>query len=403
MAKKNNKQQRVDTQELEFFSPEMHCGACELLVEKKLAKFPGVQKVDAVLGSKRVTVWGTFTQSKEELAGELSQLIEKDGYTISLEKEGKKKVNWGEFKKALPFAGVVIVLFVILQKLGILNTLSPESISLPAVFMIGVVASLSSCMAVVGGLALSISANYAKEESKTKRAKPMIMFHASRIIGFFFLGGLLGYLGTAFSIIHVVAGLVGLLVAAITMGLIKSENAYAKIGGSILIGITTYYLLLTTFNETWARFTLSFITGMVMVILALNLLDIFDFTKKLQFKMPKSISKKAIDADTIGNRFAPLLLGVATFFLPCGFTQSMQFQALGSQSFIRGALMMMVFALGNFPVLAGLSFMSNNLVDSKRTSGVFFKTAGIIVLFFSLINITGALVVLGVINPIFNF
>lgn len=386
----------------EFFSPEMHCAACELLVEKKLSKYPGVKKVEASLATKKIKVSGKFEIKKEHLAEELSNILQKEGYTVTTQRDSKQKIDWSEFKKAILIAGVVIAAFIVLQKMGILNTFSPDSINLPTVFMIGIVASLSSCMAVVGGLVLSISANYAKEVSSVKRTVPMVMFHISRIVSFMVLGGLLGLLGTAFAIEIVVAVLSALLIGVLVFGLIQSENSSLKFGGSIFSGIISFGLLTIVLNETFAQFLLSLLTGLVMVVLALNLLDIFDFTKKLQFKIPKRFSKGVLNTENIQSRFTPILLGAATFFLPCGFTQSMQFQALGTQSFTQGSLMMLVYALGTLPVLAGISFLSNNLVHTNKNSGVFFKTAGLIVLFFSLINLMGAFVVLGVIDPFFT-
>jgi len=98
---------------------------------------------------------------------------------------------------------------------------------------------------------------------------------------------------------------------------------------------------------------------------------------------------------------SPLLVGIGTFVLPCGFTQSMQLYALTTGSFMHGALTMFVFALGTFPVLALLSFGSLN-VAHKPWKGIFFKTAGIIVIVLALLNLANALATAGIINPLFN-
>jgi sulfite exporter TauE/SafE/copper chaperone CopZ len=356
MSKRNKKQKGVhqDSKCIELHVNGMHCAACELVIEKKLAKYDGVKKVDAVLSDNKVKIWGVFDESEHALAQQMTKLIENDGYTLATEK-GKKQVNWGEFKIALPVAAVIIFLFLLLQELGIVNLVNPETINLPAVFMIGIVASLSSCMAVVGGLVLSISANYAKEESQKEARGAMVMFHVARLLGFFVLGGAIGLIGSAFKL------------------------------------------------SSTATFVMSLLVGFVMVILGLNLLDIFEFTKKLQLKMPKSLARTAVNTENMQNKWTPILLGVVTFFLPCGFTQSMQIYSLSSGSFIQGALTMLVFALGTLPVLALISFASNKMVGQKQTSGVFFKVAGLIVLFFALINVIGALVAIGFIEPVFNF
>ena len=139
-----------------------------------------------------------------------------------------------------------------------------------------------------------------------------------------------------------------------------------------------------------------------MLILGINLLDVFPWAKKLQPTMPKFIGKKMHGLKNINHTLTPLLVGIATFFLPCGFTQSMQIYTLTTGSFLTGSLLMFSFALGTLPVLALISFSSVG-IHNKMQSGIFFKTAGLIVLFFAIFNIVNSLVVIGWIPPVFNF
>jgi sulfite exporter TauE/SafE len=60
------------------------------------------------------------------------------------------------------------------------------------------------------------------------------------------------------------------------------------------------------------------------------------------------------------------------------------------------------FALGTLPVLALISFSSFSIQDSSK-SGIFFKSAGLVVIMFALFNIINSLVAAGYIAPIFNF
>ncbi len=94
------------------------------------------------------------------------------------------------------------------------------------------------------------------------------------------------------------------------------------------------------------------------------------------------------------------MLGILTFFLPCGFTQSMQISALTTGSFLQGGLIMLIFALGTLPILALISFSSIKFSKSLR-SGIFFKTAGFIVIFFAIFNFLSALTAAGLVPPIF--
>jgi uncharacterized protein len=331
----------------EYHVSGMHCPACELLVEKKIEKLKIVKNVNAVLSDKKVYLETESDISKDELLVKVNELIKPHGYEVSLS-HIKHKVNFRDLAIGLGIAAAIVGIFFLIQKLGIANMLGEKSMSLSLVFLIGIVASLSSCMALVGGLVLSISSSYAKSKD---RKWPLILFHGARILGFFLLGGAVGLIGIAFK-------------------------------------LTPRFYFVT-----------SIILFIVMLILGLNLLDIFPFFRKLQLKMPKSLSRRITGYEKIGNKFAPLLLGILTFFLPCGFTQSMQINAMASGNFLQGGLIMLIFALGTLPVLAMISFTSVRFSHSLR-SGIFFKTAGFIVIFFAIFNFFSALVAAGLVSPI---
>jgi sulfite exporter TauE/SafE len=96
------------------------------------------------------------------------------------------------------------------------------------------------------------------------------------------------------------------------------------------------------------------------------------------------------------------LIGGATFFLPCGFTQSMQVYAVSTGSLVTGALTMFFFALGTLPVLALLSFTSF-AIRARGQQGVFFKSVGLLVILFAVFNVANGLAAIGVIQPVFNW
>ncbi|OGG38417.1 hypothetical protein A3D55_00955 [Candidatus Jorgensenbacteria bacterium RIFCSPHIGHO2_02_FULL_45_20] len=284
------------------------------------------------------------------MARDLSEVIKPHGYTLSIERQ-KHYAKWSDFRLAFPVALCFIALFIILQKLGIINLVTTSQVGYGTAFVIGLIASVSTCMAVVGGLALSMSANFAKEGDK---ARPQILFHLGRLVSFFVLGGLIGVLGSAFQL-----GATGAL-------------------------------------------ALSFVVAIVLLILGINLLDVFPRIKNIQPTMPSFIGKRVHGLKNISHTLTPLLIGVATFFLPCGFTQSMQIYTLTTGSFWGGSLIMFTFALGTLPVLALLSFSSLG-IHNKAQSGVFFKTAGLVVVFFGIFNLVNALVAFGAIPPFFSF
>ena len=337
----------------------MHCNACVLMIESELGDLSNITHVKSSLKNHTVEVTGDFGNKTEvQIAEELTIPLKPHGYTVSIERQNRN-VKWGDFKIAIPVALGFAVLFVALQKMGIVNLISADSVTYGTAFVIGIVASLSTCMAVVGGLVLSMSATFAKGDdpsnlSNTRKLRPQLMFHVGRIVSFFILGGAIGMIGSAFTL------------------------------------------------NTSMTFVLSFIIGIVMLILGVNLLDTFHWAKRFQLSMPKFIAKHAHGVSKFNHSFTPLLVGIATFFLPCGFTQSMQLYTLTTGNFWNGGLTMLAFALGTFPVLALISYSSFSIEKSPK-AGIFFKTAGLIVIMFALLNIINSLVIIGVIPPVFNF
>ena len=329
----------------------MHCASCVVLTESQLSDLPGVFNVKASLKQLSVEVTGDFgNKTPENIAKYLSDFLKPYGYTLLLETQ-KHNPKWKSFLFAFPLALVFILLFIILQKVGLVNLITTSDVNLGTAFIIGLIASVSTCMAVVGGLVLSMSANFAKNGDKFR---PQILFHIGRLISFFILGGIIGALGAVFQ-----------------------------------IGAT-------------GTFILSIAVALVLIILGVNLLDIFPWAKKIQPTIPHFIGKRMHSFKDINHTLTPLLVGVVTFFLPCGFTQSMQIYTLTTGSFYMGALIMTAFALGTLPVLLLLSFSSVG-IHKKTQSGIFFKTAGLIVLFFAILNLISAFVGAGIIPPLFNF
>lgn len=327
----------------------MHCNACVVLTETELLEHPNVTSAQSSLATRTVEICGNFGERPlEEIAEELSGLLSKHSLATSPE---KKPLPWKEFSLAIPIAIGFVFLFVLLQKLGIVNLVNTGTVTYGTAFLIGIIASVSTCLAVVGGLVLSMSATFAKEGDTVG---PQVLFHIGRIVSFFILGGVIGAVGSVFTL-----GASGTLVLSIGIGL-------------------------------------------VMLVLGINLLDIFHWAKRLQPSMPKFLSKRVLNIAKLNHTLTPVLVGIATFFLPCGFTQSMQIYTLSTGSFLKGGFTMLAFALGTLPVLAVISFSSFSIQNNAK-AGIFFKSAGLIVILFALFNIINSLVAAGVINPVFNF
>lgn len=222
------------------------------------------------------------------------------------------------------FIALVVLLFVFNQ-FNILPLLSLDSnSSLPLFFLLGILASLSSCSAVVGGLLLSISPNWPGFKSH-------LLFNLSRIITFVVLGGLLGFIG---SFINISSSFFPFIIVIVSL-------------------IMVYFSL---------------------PLLGINLPKIYLFPKKVLNK-------------TFSQNLSPIIFGILTFLLPCGFTFTAQSSALISANPLRGSLILFLFVLGTTPSLLIIGFFSSKLFKSPTLSKKFSILAGILILFFALSNI----------------
>jgi len=323
-----------------------HCASCKILIEDILNEQIGIERTQVNLKQETVSFETNLDDSQHKLAEVLTEKVHHNGYSFSVEKKAKEKKDNRVIWQALPIGLVFLAMFFLLQKSGILNFGIGGTATPVTSFVIGLVASVSSCLAVVGGLVLSLSATVSQDN--VSDTKPMFLFHVGRLVSFAILGGFLGAVGSA-------------------------------IGMSFTFGAI-----------------LGLIASLVMIVLGLNLVGVFE---KSTITLPSGIFNffRKVEHKTI----APFLVGVGTFFLPCGFTQSMQIAALSSGSFISGLLIMLAFALGTLPMLALLSFGSTSFAHSKYAP-LFFKSAGVVVIGLGVFALLAGLAGLGIINPLFN-
>jgi len=346
-----------------FYIDGMHCASCEILIEKRIIKEEDVEMVDVSLAKGTVVI--ECSSDKKITAKYLNRIFSEDGYRFSTTPFKKSKnisnngctVDDGTISKPylpLVIAGGIIVGFAILSKTGLSSLVSVNAqSSLPFFFLFGLLAGLSSCAALVGGIILSLNKQwlslYNDNDSTFKKAEPHFLFNIGRVVGYAGFGAILGMVGNFFK----------------------------------LSPVFTATLVVTI--------------SIVMIILGLQMVGV-KALRNFQIRLPKSITGKVADESKFTGRYAPLLMGALTFFLPCGFTITAQALALASGNHIQGALIMGLFALGTVPGLLAIGLSSVKFQSNPKSSKQFSMVAGILVLFFALININSQLSVLGVTN-----
>jgi len=328
----------------------MTCASCELLLERKLKAMPGVQSVD--VNHKTGIGCITATAGKEPSIESLSSAIEKAGYSVLEGDEtnalslSPDKRKWMEIGASLL---VIFALYKLMQTFDLVS-LTPSTsdvLSVGGIFLIGLVAGTSSCLAVTGGLLLALAAKHNaihRAETPAQKFKPLLQFNISRLISYFVLGGFVGVLGQSITLSTRTTGYMNVIIA------------------------------------------------LVMLYLGLSILG---FIPKGSFpiKPPKKLSRWIVGLSDSEHPAAPLALGALTFFLPCGFTQSLQLAALASGNFATGAVIMFVFALGTLPSLLGISALSS--VAKGRSLTLFLRFSGTLVLVLALFNLNSGLALSG--------
>jgi len=346
-----------------YYITGMHCASCELLIEKKVLKLEGIEAADAsTFNGTLVLSYRKSTPEPEEL----TKMFVDDGYMFSYKKGLEKKsklfrktregisldraVGTAYLKTGIKVLIVLVILWMI-ERSGIAQSVSiNDTSSLGLFFFFGLVAGLSSCAALIGGVLLSLSKqgneSYSYDTPVSTKIMPHISFHAGRILAYIVFGGILG-----------------------------------GIGSSIALDNVTAFAFVTI------------VVSLIMLLLGLQMAGV-SWAQKFQLRMPKFVTKKVSETDGVGSRL-PLLIGAGTILLPCGFTLAAQGVALTSGSAIRGALLMLYFVLGTMIPLLVIGFASISGTSSPRRAKAFSFYAGVVLVIFGMYNVNAQFNVLG--------
>ena len=333
----------------------MTCASCEKRLTKALLRVPGVESVDVSAARGTATVHGDHQLAR----GALDDAIRACGYEPAAAPWLTSDLSvWRTVLLAGLGVGAVAAALIIVGPADLTTRLSaPGRGGLLLVLLLGVTAGLSTCSAMVGGLVLGFSASHAaawRARGETAlpfstRMRPQLAFNAGRVVGFGVLGALLGALGS------------------------------------------------TTSLPTRATAVLVLAVAVVMFLLGVRLTGISPRVAAWSPRLPAGLARRlgletATDAGYSHARAA--LVGAATFFLPCGFTQAVQVYALSTASPLAAGTIMATFAVGTTPGLLALGAVPE--VTTGRRQASLLRVVGVLVLAFALLNVSSALNLLGV-------
>ena len=321
----------------------MHCRSCEILIEDSLKELPEVKSADINYKTGEALVYYIGEAPNKSI---FEKAIKEAGYEIGY--EGKLPFLTAD-KKEYASLGIAFLfltaLFLVLKGLGLTNiNLNPDlsSPSLGLIILIGLVAGFSTCMALVGGLSLGLSSKFAESHpnaTSAEKFRPHVYFIMGRVLGYALLGGILGMLGTVFK--------------------------FSSLTNAVL----------------------TVLVGIVMLVMGLQLINIFPRLNKFKLTLPKGIARM-FGISQKSKEYShknSMIMGALTFFLPCGFTQAMQLYAVSTGSIGAGAFIMGMFALGTAPGLLSIGGLTS--VVKGKFKERFFKAAGLAVIFFALFNL----------------
>lgn len=307
----------------------MTCNGCETRIENKLMALTGVEKVGVSFKTGILRIRFDISQiSLEQIIREIETL----GYIVFNDVEQPKKAEQNSYSQLLMIGVIMFGGYLIIKNTIGFNFI-PEvnvNMSYSILFIIGLLTSLH-CLAMCGGINLSLCMSYDTknlQENRYAKLKPSLLYNAGRVISYTILGGLVGALGAVFQMSNI---------------------------GSAVISIAA---------------------GVFMVIMGLNMLNLFPWLRKLNPHMPKGLVKKI---NGLKKGKGPFIVGILNGFMPCGPLQAMQLYALGKASFVAGALSMFLFSLGTVPLMFTFGALGS-MLSSKFTKKMIKVSAALVIL-----------------------
>ncbi len=339
----------------------MTCTGCETRIENAVKKLDGIEKVKAIYNSSNVYV--TYNPDAIKLKT-IIDTIEKLNYTvknkptdmtnnIKTSNISDNEPKWPGVGQIAGIAVIVLALYVIIKNTIGFNFVPEvnQSMGYGILFFIGLLTSLH-CVAMCGGINLSVCVRYKASDgdSKLDRLKPSLLYSVGRVISYTIIGGIVGGIGSVVSFSGAAKGLVAIF------------------------------------------------SGIFMVIMGINMLNIIPALKKFNPRMPKIFAKKV--HENSGNR-GPLVVGLLNGLMPCGPLQAMQLYALGTGSAMTGALSMLLFSIGTVPLMFGFGAVSSFL--SSKFTHKMMKASAVLVLLLGIIMLSRGLSLSGFnTNPVFG-
>lgn len=337
----------------------MTCTSCEMRIENKLKKTEGIIDAKAIYSSSNVYV--TYDANAISL-DVICDVIEKLDYVVrnravsqaaaqtKFQKDKSQKAKSNDKMPINQLMGILVIIFALYMIIK--NTVGfnfipqvNQNMGYGILFVVGLITSLH-CIAMCGGINLSQCVSYKQDEgtgSRLSKLKPSLMYNLGRVVSYTILGGIVGALGSVVSFSGTAKGIVAIA------------------------------------------------SGLFMVIMGLNMLNIFPWLRKLNPRMPKIFGNKVHNNN---GKHGPFYVGLLNGLMPCGPLQAMQIYALGTGSAFAGAASMFLFSLGTLPLMFGFGAISS-LLSGKFTHKMI-KVSAVLVMVLGIVMLNRGLSLSGI-------
>ena len=349
----------------------MSCSSCEQRIEKAVRALEGVSQVSASASLSEVMVYfdaDLVTRERViEGIGAAGYQVREESATRALSPAAAQemaavKSKSGATYRFLGLIAVVAAIYLIIRYTVGFTFLPAvtQSMGYGLIFVVGLLTSLH-CIAMCGGIVLSQGITRHESEGPDpmtsqkltgapaglkQRLLPSLLYNGGRVVSYTIIGGVVGALGSLFSI------------------------------------------------STTLKGVMPVIAGAFMLFLGVRMLGIFPWLSRLKVRFPGLGGKKMRSA-AAGR--GPFVVGLLNGLMPCGPLQTMQVYALGTGSFFAGALSMFLFSLGTVPLLLGFGAISAFL--SAKFNRRMLKASGVLVMALGLVMFTRGMSLFGVAIP----
>jgi len=339
----------------------MTCPSCEKIIEKAALRVDGVKSVKSNFTNEETTIGFDETITNID---NITNAINKKGYECTcmdkneqteLEKEPLEsndeeyysfpKINSKYFLIAGSLLFLLGLFWIIKYSFSFSLPEITPGMGLAIVFTIGFLTSFH-CVGMCGGFVLSYTTKDAMDETKTKRSRFIshLKYGTGKTITYAILGALFGLLGSFVAFTPKFKGMAAL------------------------------------------------IAGLFLIVYGLNMINVFPWLRKLQWKGPRFLSN--LNSEAVGKNRGPFIIGLINgLMVACGPLQAMLIYSAGTASMFQGALAMLVFGLGTLPLMLGFGSIAT-VLGSRFTHKVL-KVSALIVIIMGVVMVNRGLTLTG--------